>query len=130
VSDETIALNEQEGNELGRLRRQQRVIDAIVQKVVSTNSIRHPNGVPKAVVKPLLTDISAGQMLTFGFAKWWAKPDNSLRCRLGGDSDFVDGQDVLLPDEENRAAVRMFLGKQAPVPPENGLSAGCIRSSG
>lgn len=130
MSDETIRLNEQEGNELGRLRRQQRVIDAVVKKVVSTNSVRHPNGVPKAVVKPLLTDISAGQMLTFGFGKWWAKDENSLRCRLGGDSDYHDGQEVLIPDEENRAVVRMFLGKQAPVAPENGLSAGCVRSSG
>lgn len=129
VSDETVALNEQEGSELGRARRQQRVIDAMVHEIVSRDSVLHPRDVPKAVVQPLLTDISATQLLTFAFGKWWAKDENSLRCRLGGDSDYRDGEDVLIPDEENRAVVRMFLGKQAPVPPDSALSAGCVRQS-
>lgn len=118
-----------ESTDLARAARQQRVVDAIVAKVMSKDSILHPRDVPKAVVRPLLTDISASQMLTFGFGKWWAKPDNSLRCRLGGDQGLSDsGQDVLIPNEDNRATVRMFLGKQAPVAPENPLSAGCVRS--
>jgi LCP family protein required for cell wall assembly len=130
VSDATFAANEQEGTELGRARRQQRVIDAIIGKVISLDSLKHPNGVPKAVVKPLLTDISAGQMIVFGFGKWWSKADNSLRCRLGGDDGYDDlGGRVVIPDETNRAVVRMFLGKQAPVAPENALSAGCVRQA-
>ena len=130
MSDATIAASgDLEGTELGRARRQQRVIDAIVSEVVSTESIRHPRGVPRAVVKPLLTDISAAQMLAFGFGKWWSKPEHSLRCRLGGDADVVDGEDVIRPNEENRAVVRMFLGKQAPVPPEDALSPGCVRQT-
>ncbi len=127
VSDQTIAANEQEGSDLGRARRQQRIIDAMVQEIVSKESVLHPRDVPRAVEQPLLTDISAGQMLTFGFGKWWAKGENSLRCRLGGDNDFRDGEDVLVPDEENRAVVRMFLGKLAPIAPDNPLSAGCVR---
>ncbi len=127
VSDATIAANELEGSDLGRARRQQRVIDAMVHEIVSKDSMLHPRDVPQAVVQPLLTDISAAQMLVFGFGRWWAKPDNSLRCRLGGDSDYRDGEDVLIPDEENRAVVRMFLGKQAPVAPSSALSAGCVR---
>lgn len=127
VSDETIAANQQEANELGRATRQQRVIDAIVQEVVSLDSVRRPRDVPRAVVQPLITDISASQMLAFGFGKWWSKGENSLRCRLGGDADYHDGEAVLIPNEENRAVVRMFLGKQAPVPPEDGISAGCVR---
>lgn len=131
VDDATMQRNEAEATELGRARRQQRVIDAIVQEVVSVESLRKPREVPRAVVKPLLTDVSAGQMLAFGFGKWWAKPDNNLRCRLGGDAgqDGVGGA-VLLPNEENRAAVRMFLGKQAPRPPKGALDAGCVRQSG
>lgn len=130
LSDETLALNELEGSELGRARRQQRVIDAMVAEIVSKDSILNPRDVPKAVVKPLLTDISASQMLAFGFGKWWSKGENSLRCRLGGDSDYRDGEEVVIPDEENRAVVRMFLGKQAPVPPDSSLSAGCVRVDG
>ena len=133
VSEETVAANELEGSDLGRSRRQQRVIDAMVQEIVSKESLLHPRDVPRAVVQPLLTDISAAQMLTFGFGKWWSKPENSLRCRLGGDNDQRDiggGQygDVLIPDEENRAVVRMFLGKQAPVAPDSSLAAGCVRT--
>jgi LCP family protein required for cell wall assembly len=129
VDDQTIANNELEGTELGRARRQQRVIDAIVSEVVSMDSVRRPRGVPRAVVQPLLTDISAGQLLTFGFGKWWAKPENNLRCRLGGDNDYRDGESVVIPNEDNRAVVRMFLGKQAPVPPDSALAAGCVREA-
>lgn len=104
------------------------MIDAIVAKVASTNSILHPRDVPRAVVKPLLTDISAGQLLTFGFGTWWSKPENSLRCRLGGDISYNDeGQQVLVPSADNRAVVRMWLGKQSPIKPRNSLSAGCVR---
>lgn len=127
VDDRTLALNEQEGTDLGRARRQQRVIDAIVSDVISTDSLLHPRDVPRAVVQPLTTDISAGQMLAFGFGKWWSKPQNGLRCRLGGDDD---GAENLIPDESNRAVVRMFLGKQAPVPPDSALAPGCVRTNG
>ena len=129
VDEQTIANNELEGTELGRARRQQRVIDAIVSEIISTDSLLHPRDVPRAVVQPLLTDISAGQMLTFGFGKWWSKPDNNLRCRLGGDSDYRNGEDVIVPSEDNRAVVRMFLGKQGPVPPDSALSPGCVREA-
>lgn len=128
VDDRTIELNEQEGNELGRARRQQRVIDAITRKLLTRDSILRPRDVPRAVVQPLLTDITASEMIVFGFGKWWSKPDNSLRCRLGGYAETnSERESVVVPTEDNRAAVRMFLGKQAPLPPENGLAPGCVR---
>lgn len=128
VDEATQRRSPVEGTDLGRAARQQRVIDAIVAKVASVDSVRRPRAVPRAVVRPLLTDISASQMVAFGFGKWWSRPDNSLRCRLGGEEGFDSlGGMVLLPDEANRAAVRMFLGRQAPVPPQGPLSAGCIR---
>jgi LCP family protein required for cell wall assembly len=106
--------------------RQQRVIDAIVQDIVSPSSLKDPRGVPRAVVAPLLTDISASQMLSFGFGKWWSKSDNNLRCRLGGDAQVLDSQDVLIPSEENRATVRMFMGRQQAVKPATEFGPGCI----
>lgn len=129
VDQRTLELNEQEGADLGRARRQQRVIDAIVSEVVSRESLLKPREVPRAVVRPLTTDITASQLMAFGFGKWWSKGDNSLRCRLGGDADYREGEDVLIPDETNRAVVRMFLGRQAPVPPDSALAAGCVRES-
>lgn len=129
VDDRSLRENEQEGAELGRARRQQRVIDAIVSEVASLESLRHPRGVPRAVVQPLITDASAGQLLAFGFGKWWSKPENNLRCRLGGDSAYENGEDVLIPNEDNRAVVRMWLGKQAPVKPDSALAPGCVRET-
>jgi LCP family protein required for cell wall assembly len=126
VDDVTLRYNEQEGADLGRARRQQRVIDAMVAKLASSNSLLHPRGVPRAVVGALATDISASEMLSFAFGKWWSKPENNLRCRLGGDDD---GTGSLIPDSDNRAVVRMFLGKQAPVPPDSALAPGCVRES-
>jgi polyisoprenyl-teichoic acid--peptidoglycan teichoic acid transferase len=126
VDDRTLELNEQEGTELGRIRRQQRVIDAIVAEVTSASSVRRPRGVPRAVVAPLLTDITSSELLTFAFGKWWSKPEQGLRCRLGGDQVG----EHLVPDERNRAVVRMFLGKQAPVPPDSALAPGCVREQG
>lgn len=126
VDDATRQRDPAEGTDLGRARRQQRVIDAIISEVASVNSLRRPSGVPRAVVAPLLTDISASQMLAFGFGKFWSRSDNNLRCRLGGDEESNEDGDVLIPNEQNRAAVRMFLGRQAPAPPESPLAAGCL----
>jgi polyisoprenyl-teichoic acid--peptidoglycan teichoic acid transferase len=123
VDDRSLQLNEQEGTELGRIRRQQRVIDAIVTDIVSRDSLLRPRDMPQAMVRPLDTDVTSTQMLAFGFTKWWSKSQNSLRCRLGGDQVG----DQLLPDERNRAVVRMFLGRQAPVPPDSALAPGCVR---
>ncbi|MCW2923639.1 MAG: trascription regulator domain protein [Thermoleophilia bacterium] len=127
VDDATIARDPSESTDLGRARRQQRVIDAIISEVASPSSLRHPRGVPRAVVGPLTTDISASEMLSFGFGKVWSKGDNNLRCRLGGDPEDNGDGSVIVPDERNRAAVRMFLGKQAAAPPEDQYAAGCTK---
>jgi hypothetical protein len=119
-------VDERDSTDLARGQRQQAVIDAIVSQVASPESLLRPREVPRAVVAPLLTDITAGQMLAFGFARWWSKPELSLRCRLGGDQTWVGGADVLTPTEENRAVVRMWLGRQAPLPPSNPLGPGCV----
>jgi LCP family protein required for cell wall assembly len=133
VSERSRMVNEEEGTELGRGRRQQRIIDAITSQVAGFDSVRKPRGVPRAVVQPLITDANAGQLIAFGFGKWWSKPKNNLRCRLGGDSESrdIDGtnQDVLVPVPENRATIRMWLGKQAPIKPANAEAPGCTRES-
>lgn len=118
--------------DLTRAQRQQAVVNAIIEQLVSTDSLLHPRKVPRAVVQPLITDISASQMIAFGVGKAWAKSDNVLRCRLGGDQDFEDGQDVIRPGDENRATIRMWLGRQAPVAPNlavNPFAPGCVRQA-
>ena len=87
---------------------------------------------PQSAVAALTTDLSATELLSTGFGKFWSKGDNNLHCRLGGNGESreIDGryQDVIVPDETNRAVVRMFLGKQAPVKPDGDVAAGCLRN--
>lgn len=109
--------------------RQQQVLDAVSAKVRSTATLRAPRRIPRAVVRPLTTDISASQMVAFAIARQWATSGSVLRCRLGGELDMVDGQSVIAMDgEENRAVVSMFLGKQSPLAPQldrNQFAPGC-----
>lgn len=118
-------------SDLTRGRRQQAVLAAIGDKVVSTNSLLHPRDIPEAMVQPLITDVTASQLILLGVGKSWAKRDNVLNCRLGGDIDFIDGQSVIVGDEANRATVRMWLGEQPPRRPnllENQFAPGCMRA--
>ena len=80
------------------------------------------------IVRPLATDLSAGQLVQLGWAYFRADPSNALHCRLGGDPASVGGESVLLGSEDNVAAVAMFLGKSAPLPPPKGLpyAPGCV----
>lgn len=107
-------------SDLSRGRRQQQVIDAIANRVVSFNSVLHPRKVPHAVVAPLTSDMAASTMMAMAFGKSWASQENTVRCRLGGDIGMVDGQSVIIGDGgENGAVIRMFLGKADPAKPKN-----------
>jgi LCP family protein required for cell wall assembly len=108
--------------------RQQQILDAVASKVRSAGTLKSPRKVPKAVVEPLITDISASQMIAFAIARQWATGEHTLKCRLGGEIAMVDGQSVIRGDEENRAVIRMFLGKQPPLAPQtevNQFAPGC-----
>jgi LCP family protein required for cell wall assembly len=105
-----------------RGRRQQAVLDALSKKILSWNAVMHPNKVPHAVVQPLITDLSALDFIELGLAKKWAKSSNALHCRLGGESETVDGQSEIVGDETNKAVVNMWLGQQAPVKPDTRLN--------
>jgi LCP family protein required for cell wall assembly len=113
-----------------RALRQQRVLDALAVKIASIQSVRKPRGIPRAVVGPLVTDMSASELFATGFGKFWSKDENNLHCRLGGtieERDTGNGySSVILPDADNRAVVRMFLGKQPPVKPDSPVGAGCL----
>lgn len=117
-------------SDLTRAQRQQRVLDSIASKIASTESIRHPRGRPHAAVTPLTTDATASQLMVFAASRFLAGGDRELRCRLGGSLGMVDGESVILGDEDNRATVRMFLGKQAPLKPnlrDNAFAPGCTK---
>lgn len=117
-------------SDLTRGQRQQRVFAAIADEITTFSAARRPKKTAQAVMGPLTTDITSGQFLAFGLGRQWAASDNRLHCRLGGEIDMIGGQSVIIGDDMNRAVVRMFLGKQAPLKPDthtNQFAPGCTK---
>ena len=65
-------------------------------------------------MKPLTTDLTAGQMMQLALVK--KRSGNQLHCRLGGTPTGFGGG-YLQPDEEARRTIAAFLGRSAPQPP-------------
>ncbi len=114
--------------DLDRARRQQQVVQATADELTSFGSALKMPFIGGSVVRPLSTDLSAGQVLQLGWVYFRADPSNALHCRLGGETATIDGESVILGSEDNVATVAMFLGRSAPLPPPKGLpyAPGCV----
>jgi LCP family protein required for cell wall assembly len=114
--------------DLDRARRQQQVIQATADKLTSVSSAVKLPFMGGDVVKPLATDLTAGQVLQLGWAYFRAGSKTALHCRLGGEPGTVGGESVIFGSEDNVAAISMFLGRSAPLPPAKGLpyAPGCV----
>jgi LCP family protein required for cell wall assembly len=114
-------------NDLTRGERQQAVVEAMTGKLVGPGTFVRLPFIGGDLVKPLITDISAGQLLQLGWVKFRANSDRALHCRLGGEPQSIGGESVLVATEENTAAIAMFSGLSAPQPPPPGTTfgAGC-----
>jgi LCP family protein required for cell wall assembly len=115
-------------NDLTRAARQQQVLQAISSKLASMGTFLDLPFIGGDLMKPLATDLSAGAFVQLGWVKW-RSGGNAIHCRLGGDGQKINGQDVLIPNEDDRAAIAMFKGESAPEPPPPGngaLGAGCV----
>ncbi len=115
-------------NDLTRGLRQQEVVEAMTDKLVSPGTFLKLPFVGGDLVKPLTTDLSAGQLLQLGWVKFRANSARALHCRLGGEPSSIGVESVLIATEENTAAISMFTGRSAPQPPPPGTTfgAGCI----
>ena len=69
------------------------------------------------LMKPLTTDLTAGDFIQLGWVRFRAGGGGAVHCRLGGDPDYVDGKAVLVSNEDNRGVISMFLGSSAPQAP-------------
>jgi polyisoprenyl-teichoic acid--peptidoglycan teichoic acid transferase len=113
-------------HDLTRATRQQQVIQAISSKLASFGTFLDLPFIGGDLMKPVATDLSAGDFVQLGWVRFRA--GGGIHCRLGGDGVTVDGQDVLTPNEDDRAVISMFKGESAPQPPPPGtgtLGAGC-----
>ncbi len=114
-------------NDLTRGERQQAVVEAMTNQLVSAGTFVKLPFIGDDLVKPLATDLSAGQLLQLGWVRFRSNESRSLHCRLGGEPQSVGGQSVLVGGEENSATLSMFTGRSAPQPPRPGTTfgAGC-----
>jgi LCP family protein required for cell wall assembly len=123
---------DQSETDFTRSRRQQQVIQAVGDKLTSLGTAFRLPFIGDDVVRPLATDLSAGQVLQLGWAYFRASGAKALHCRLGGDPGTVDGQSVILGTESNVTTISMFAGKSAPLAPERGYpyAPGCTVGDG
>jgi len=119
-------------NDLSRGGRQQEVVEAMADEIVGVRTFLRLPFIGDELVRPLTTDLSAGELLQLGWVKFRANPSRALHCRLGGDLSTDGGASVILGGEENFATIRMFQGLAAPQPPPPGqpLAAGCVVGGG
>jgi LCP family protein required for cell wall assembly len=116
-------------SDVTRGERQQRVLQAVAHKLTSVGTLAKLPFVGGKLLKPLATDLSAGQFLQLGWLEFRASPSTTLHCRLGGEAMTVGGQSVIEPNEENRAVIAMLTGNSAPQPPAPGsgpFGPGCV----
>ena len=110
--------------------RQQQVVQAIVDKLVSFGGFLHLPFNGTDVTKPLATDLSTNALLELGWVKF--RSSSTLTCRLGGSPEYVGGVAYLAGTEENVSVVSMFKGDTAPQPPARGagpFAPGCQGAS-
>jgi LCP family protein required for cell wall assembly len=116
-------------SDITRGERQQAVMTAITHKLTSVGTAAKMPFIGDDLLRPLTTDLSAGQFMQLGWVRFRAPESRTLHCRLGGEGATIDGQSVIVPAEENRNVISMFTGRSAPQPPLPGsgpFGPGCV----
>jgi len=108
-------------SDVTRTERQQAVIQALLAKLTSVGVLAKLPFMGGDVMKPLTTDLTAGQMMQLALVK--KRSGNQLHCHLGGTPTGFGGG-YLQPDEEARRTIAAFLGRSAPQPPLPGSTYG------
>jgi LCP family protein required for cell wall assembly len=107
-------------NDITRGERQQAVLQAMADEITSFGTYLRMPFIGDDLVKPLATDLSAGELIQLGWVKYRTPSSGILRCRLGGTIADLDGQSVILGSEENVSVIAMVTGESAPQPPPPG----------
>ena len=109
-------------NDLSRGAHQQEVIQALLSRLTSMGVLIKLPFIGDDIMRPLATDLSAGQLIQLALVK--KRAGNELHCRLGGTT--LGGE--LIPDEEIHRTIAAFVGRSAPQPPLPGsaFGSGCL----
>ena len=114
--------------DISRGQRQQQVLQAVQSQLASVSTYFRLPFVGADLLKPLATNLSVGDFLSLGWLSYRASASRTLHCRLGGDGRLVDGQSMIVGNEDNVSVVQMVTGVSAPQPPRPGsglFGAGC-----
>ena len=109
--------------------RQQAVIQAMADETTSFSTFLKAPFIGDDLVRPLATDLSAGQILQLGWVKRRTPSSGWLRCRLGGAIANIGGASYVIGSEENVSVIAMVTGRSAPQPPLPGsgpFGPGCL----
>jgi anionic cell wall polymer biosynthesis LytR-Cps2A-Psr (LCP) family protein len=116
-------------NDITRGERQQEVLSAIKDKATSLGALARMPLIGDDLLRPLTTDLSAAEIVQLGWLWRRASDARGLHCRLGGTGSEIGGQSFIVPTEENRNVISMFIGASAPQPPLPGsgpFGPGCV----
>lgn len=110
--------------DITRGERQQAVMQAVMSKLTSPGTLLKMPFIGGRLMKPIATDLSAGQFFQMG---WLKVRGHTLHCRLGGDPESTGAGQVLSPNERNREVMAMVTGQSAPQPspPGEPYAGGC-----
>jgi polyisoprenyl-teichoic acid--peptidoglycan teichoic acid transferase len=106
-------------SDLNRVGRQQQVLQATLDKMVSFGTYLRLPFIGEDLVSPLSTDLSTNELFQLAWIRYRSSDDRTIYCRLGltGDGD------------DNAAVLLMFAGRSAIQPPSPVSGAGCLRGS-
>ncbi|MDP9492380.1 MAG: LCP family protein [Actinomycetota bacterium] len=106
-------------SDLNRVGRQQQVLQATLDKMVSFGTYVRLPFIGEDLVSPLTTDLSTNELFQLAWLRFRASDDRTIYCRLGltGDGD------------DNAAVLLMFTGRSAIQPPSPISGAGCLRGT-
>jgi LCP family protein required for cell wall assembly len=104
-----------------RAARQQQVVQAVLGKITSVGTMLRLPFIGGDLLKPMATDLSAGDLIQLGWIK--LRASHVVYCRLGGSGvTTAGGASVIQPDAAGDASViNQFKGSEAlhPVQPGN-----------
>lgn len=113
--------------------RQQQVLEAIVDKLISVNTFLRLPLLGDDIVGPLATDLSTTELFELAWVAFRASDENAIRCRLGGRPSDIEGVSYLIGADGNTSAVNGFLGRSPPRPPtaaDGPFAPGCTGGTG
>jgi polyisoprenyl-teichoic acid--peptidoglycan teichoic acid transferase len=116
-------------SDLTRGERQQRVLQALESKITGLGTVSRLPWIGGDLLRPLTSDLSAGQFVQLGWVKFRAPGGRALHCRLGGSASTIGGESVIVSSQENFAVIHMVQGQTAPQPPPPGsgpFGPGCV----